>query len=262
MTALRILLGILLGAALAGGVFYFVLWNFDVDSDVALIVAMVAGAVGITYSAVAFGLNVYKLRFWSVVGYLLDMTWSILNTLGGLLVWIPACLIVGAKLLGRDDNTRRSGTFAYNKNPRDPSGAVYGATTIGTVIGGGWSTHEEIHVWQARMFGPAYFVIYGLSFILNVLFRLLTFRTSDLSEEAYYRVCFEEWAYWGGSTSSSDIKINWGGWIGGFILTSTYVTLVALIPIGLVTDTLGLWLIGSVGLALYNLVRALLPKGH
>src|SRR5262249_25670274 len=153
---------------------------------------------------------------------------------GGLLVWIPACKIAGAALSTSDSNTQRSGTFAYDKNPRDPSGAVYGATTIGTVIGGGWSSHEEIHVWQARLFGPFYFLIYGLSLVFNMAFRLLTFRTSDLGQESYYRVPFEEWAYWGGATSGD--QISWGGWFGGLFLTLLYASLLALVTIGFALD--------------------------
>jgi hypothetical protein len=52
------------------------------------------------------------------------------------------------------------------------------------------------------------------------------------------------------------------GWIGGLLLGSLYVTLVVLIVIGIVEDETSVWVIGTVGLAMYHLIRALLPAGH
>jgi hypothetical protein len=128
------------------------------------------------------------------------------------------------------------------------------------VIAGQWSAHEETHVWQARIYGPAYLICWGLSFGLNILFRLLTFRTSDLIGQAYHRVPFEDWAYWGGDHPGPGLHPL--GWIGGLLLGSLYVTLVVLIVIGIVEDETSVWVIGTVGLAMYHLIRALLPAGH
>jgi hypothetical protein len=255
---MKIVLGILFGLVLAGG-FGFTLGYlvFELDTAEAIIMAACFAAVGIAYSSVAFGYTVYEAGFGSIVGYILDMTWSIINTLSGMLVWIPACLIAGANFLPRDAYSRRSGTFVYDKNPR---GAGYSATTIGTVIAGQWSAHEETHVWQARIYGPAYLICWGLSFGLNILFRLLTFRTSDLIGQAYHRVPFEDWAYWGGDHPGPGLHPL--GWIGGLLLGSLYVTLVVLIVIGIVEDETSVWVIGTVGLAMYHLIRALLPAGH
>jgi hypothetical protein len=93
-----------------------------------------------------------------------------------------------------------------------------------------------------------------------MLFRLLTFRSSNLIEEAYHRVPFEDWAYWGGDHPGDDVHPL--GWIGGLLLGSLYVALVVLIVIGIVEDETAVWLIGAVGLAMYHLIRALLPKGR
>src|SRR5690606_20143310 len=182
-----------------------------------MIIAAICGGVAAIHSAVAFHHRIYRIGFFSVVGYVLDVTWSLLNTFAGLAVWIPACLIVGGKLKTPDANSQRSGCFVFDKNPR---GSGWD-TTIGTVVAGHWSAHEEIHVWQARLFGPLYLISYGLGLVLNMLFRLITFRVNNIGVEAYHRVCFEDWGYWAGSSSGA--SINWGLWMLGLLLTTVYV---------------------------------------
>jgi hypothetical protein len=259
MMVVRFILGCLLGGGVGFGT-GFLLGNqiLQLDTTTALIVGAVMGVVAGVYSAFALASKVYKVGFFSILGYIVDVTWSLLNSLAGLAVWIPAALITGAKFLTPDDNSRRSGTFVYDKNPRGGE-FTNGATTIGTVIAGGWSSHEELHVWQARLYGPAYLLIYILSFLLNFVFQL-PFRRDRLMMDAYQRICFEEWAYWGGSTSGSDI--NWGGWVGGFFLTMLYCGLFLIIPIGIAMQQTIVWLIGVGGLVLYSLVRAALPASH
>ena len=257
MIVLRFILGCILGAGVGFGTGYLLGDQvFQFDSSTSLIVAAVMGGIAGIYSAFALASRIYKLGFFSILGYIIDNTWSLLNSLAGLAVWIPAALITGAKFLSPTPDSRRSGTFVYDKNPRDPSGTVFLATTVGTVIAGKWSSHEEIHVWQARLYGPVYGLIYFLSFGLNCL-ALLPFRRNALMEDAYRRICFEEWAYWGGTTSGS--VISWGGWIGGFFLTLLYCSLVLVIPIGFATQQTLLWIIGIGGLLVYSVVRALLP---
>jgi hypothetical protein len=255
---MRIVSGTVGGLVLSGAFGYLlagVLLGGDVTAG--LIVAAIFGAIGAVYSAIAFYQRVYELGFLSILGYLMDLTWSMLNTIAGFLVWAPACLATGASLNDTDSQSRRSGCFVYNRNPR---GGEYAATTVGTVIGGGWSSHEEVHVWQARIFGPAYMACYGLSFLLNLIFRLATFRTASLVFQAYERVCFEDWAYWGGALSGPDI--SWGGWIGGFLATTLFIALTALIPVGAVMGEVAIVLVGIGGLCVYSLIRALLPAGH
>ena len=154
--------------------------------------------IGAVYSAIAFGRGVYRLAPFRILGYVLDMSWSLLNTAASLLVWLPACAIAGGNFVAPDENSQRSGMFVYTDNPR---GGGYAATTIGTVIGGGWSSHEKMHAWQARIFGPAYLLVYIMILLLNMLFRLLAGKTAELSQKAYYRICFEYWAYFAGETS-------------------------------------------------------------
>jgi hypothetical protein len=159
------------------------------------------------------------------------MTWSLLNTTASLLVWLPACLIVGGNFVPPSGNSKRSGTFVYDKNPRGPDYL----TTVGTVIAGRWCSHEEVHVWQARIFGPLYLPVYLLCLLLNMLVRLCTGKLEKLPEEAYHRVCFEDWAYSAGQVTGDDktIKeIEWGGWFSWFYWSSLYVSCVVLIVIG------------------------------
>lgn len=225
----------------------------DNSKGTALIVGLVCGALGGFYSVVAFAKGIYGFRPCSILGYLLDVSWSLLNSVASL-VWVLVCMIADSESVDPDDNSKRSGTFVYATNPR---GGGYGATTIGTAIAGGWCSHEETHVWQARIFGPIYMPVYVISLALNVLFRLLTGKIEDISKQAYYRICFEDWAYSAGTTSGGDI--NWGFWFLWFFLALLYVSFAVLIVGGFATKTIVLGIVGIAGLAIYSLIRALLP---
>lgn len=255
MTALRVLLGAIGGAGIAFTSVYLSLHlGLGASNSVALIIAAIAGAIGGVYSAVAFGRGIYTLGFFSILGYALDMSWSLLNTAASLLVWLPACLVAGGNFVEPDENSRRSGTFVYSDNPR---GGGYAATTVGTVIAGGWSSHEEMHVWQARIFGPLYMPVYLTSLLLNLLFRLCTGKTEGIVMQAYYRVCFEDWAYSAGSSSGQDIK--WPVWILWFFLSSLYVACLLLIFVGAFAGVALLSVFAALGLVIYSLIRAFTP---
>ena len=251
------ILGFFLGMILAGGSYFGAMMLAGAGAMTAVIVLGVAAVIGAGYSALAFSKSIYAVGFLSILGFILDMSWSLLNTLAGFLVWIPACKILAANFVTPDENSRRSGTFVYDKNPR---GGGYSATTIGPVIAGGWSSHEETHVWQARIFGPSYMLSYIVALILNIPFRLITGKTADLTLEAYYRIPFEDWAYWGGSTSGSDI--DWGWWFLGFLLALIYTGALISIPLGIALGILPLWLIGIGVLVVYSFIRAIAPSGH
>lgn len=255
MAVLRVLLGVVIGFGIPFGFLYLILhFGFAGSDNAALAAGLIAGLIGAVYSAIAFGRGTYDLGPLSIVGYVLDMTWSLLNTSASLLVWLPACLVAGGDFVEPDDHSRRSGTFVYSKNPR---GGGYDATTIGTVIAGGWSSHEEVHVWQARIFGPLYLPLYGLSWLLNLLFRLCTGKTDNIVQQAYYRVPFEDWAYSAGSSSGE--SINWGGWVLWFFLSLIYTSCVVLIFVGAVAGIVLLSLLAGGGLIAYGLIRAFTP---
>ena len=201
MAALHSLLGFAIGFAIAAPSYYAAMRLLGGGTTLALVIAGVAAVLGAGYAAIAFAKKIYRLGFFSILGLVLDLTWSMLNTAAGLLVWLPACSVKGGQFISPNRNSQRSGTFVYSKNPR---GGGYAATTIGTVVGGGWNSHEELHVWQARIFGPLYMVVYGLSWLWQMLFRLVIGKPSAIDREAYGRICFEDWAYWGATT-----KENW-----------------------------------------------------
>jgi hypothetical protein len=257
MTALRTLLGFLAGFGLGFGNQYLIVhFVFGWANGTALAVGAGCGVLCAAYSALAFGRGVYGLGVFSILGYILDMSWSLLNTAASFLIWIPACMMFGGDYVEPDDNSKRSGTFVYEKNPR---GGGYAATTIGTTIGGGWSTHEEIHVWQARIFGPFYIPVYLLSLVLNILFRLVTGKLTDLTTQAYYRICFEDWAYSGGSGTASTTDWKWGGWFLWFFLSFIYVGITVSIVVGIVAGTALVSIIGAVALVAYSLIRTFTP---
>jgi hypothetical protein len=250
-------LGFFLGLVLAGGSYFGVTLAAGGSLTTALIVGGVAGGIGAVYGTVALSKKTYAAGFFSMLGFFLDMTWSLLNTLAGLLVWIPACLITGASFVTPNEDSRRSGTIVYSTNPR---GGGFGATTIGTVIAGGWSAHEETHVWQARIFGPPYMLAYIIALLLNMLFRVITGKVQNVMKEAYHRIPFEDWAYWIEGTQSSDIE--WGSWVLGFVLTAIYTAGLISIPVGIALGILPLWLAGLGVVIVYTLIRALVARGH
>lgn len=249
------ILGFFLGLVLAGGTYFGLAMLLGATTMTAAIVLGIAAVIGAGYSAIAFSKSTYAVGFLSIFGYLLDMSWSLLNTTAGFLVWIPACKIGKANFVTPDDDSKRSGTFVYDKNPR---GGGYDATTIGTCVAGGWSSHEETHVWQARIFGPTYLLAYSFAWIFNVLFRLVTGKTKDVGLEAYFRIPFEDWAYWGGSTSGSDIE--WGWWFLGFLLALIYTGALVSMVAGLVLGSWPIWLGGIGVLVVYSLIRAVAPR--
>jgi hypothetical protein len=249
MARFRPLIGFLIGFATAFAFHYFVLRAMEAEQQVTLIVASIAGVLGATYSALAYQRSVYAVKFFSVLGYLLDVTWSWLNTVAAFLVWIPACAMAG-EFVQASDLSRRSGTFVYTKNPR---GGGYDATTIGMVIGGGWSSHEEVHTWQARIFGPLYMPVYLLSLLLNLFARLMTGKLGEIVQQAYYRICFEDWAYSGGGTTD---KINWASWIVWFFVTLLFASMAVLLIIGIVTSTILLVIVSILVLLTYSFARA------
>jgi len=254
MDALRSLIGIVLGLVIAALTYYLATRLLGGGSTLALVIAAVCGVIGGGYAAIALARNVYGIGVFGILGFLLDMTWSLLNTAAGLLVWLPACSLKGGNFVSPDGNSRRSGTFVYSQNPR---GGGYAATTIGPVIGGGWNSHEELHVWQGRIFGPFYLVAYGFSWLWIILFRLIVGKPKAIDTEAYGRICYEDWAYWGGT---SGVKINWGGWIAGFFLSLLFTSLLVAVPVGFVMGTPYLWLTGIIGLLIYGVTRALTPR--
>jgi hypothetical protein len=149
-----------------------------------------SGAVGAGLFGFLAGWNdIYSFEPRAVWAFILDVSWSAINTLTGL-VWMIWCAAKGT-FLPPTAETRKRGIIVF-------SGAALpgaAATTLGTVVGGEWLFHEGIHVQQARIFGPLYWPIYFTSYLVNFAARVLTFRFHDIHWEAYGRNVMEDWAY-------------------------------------------------------------------
>lgn len=203
--------------------------------------------------------GIYEISPRSIWVFVLDVTWSALNTVTGLffLIW---CAVKGGYQSPTEDSKAR-GVIHY-------TGAALGgagATTIGTVMGGTWMVHELVHVQQARIFGPFYWPTYLLSYFLNMLSRFITGRFTDPHWQAYGRVLMEDWAY--RSAPSNSILI--GQWVLWFFLTLVNVLAVAVlfapIPVaGAIPAVLGMalipWWVRLIVLFAYALVRSFLAK--
>jgi hypothetical protein len=250
MVILKILLGLVLAAGLSFGTTYLLLAVLlGVSGSITLIVALIiAGSCG-AYGAIALANDVYEVSFLSFLGFFLDMTWSAPNTIYGL-VYVPICLIAGGGLENTSD-TQRSGTLAYSSSPRGAGWAM----TVGPVIGGGWSRHEEVHVWQGRIFGAVYYPIYFLCYFFILLFRLILGKVNDIGVEAYRRICFEDWAYASGGTS----EISWGMWFLWFLISAVFIAVSFLAVYGFAAHAIVISLIALGVMVAYSIVRNLAP---
>jgi len=144
-----------------------------------------------------------------LVAFTLDSTWSIPMTAAGL-----ASQVLGV-LRGRPgfdvSLSRRSNRQVFQRGFVPRRGF---AITIGSVISGAGDTanprrrrlvtdHEDVHVWQARWFGPLYPLLYGGWMIAAGAAGLVVWATRRRDQSvakvvesyAYYLNPFEWWAY-------------------------------------------------------------------
>lgn len=141
--------------------------------------------------------------------FALDSTWTLPNTLSGLVA--HAVGAVRGDPGYSDALSRRQNRHVYARGfqPRKKF-----ATTFGNVVNGGGdlskprraklvTDHEDVHIWQARGFGPAYPVLYvGWTVggalggaVLWALKRRDEPLTKVIESCAYYLNPFEYWAY-------------------------------------------------------------------
>jgi hypothetical protein len=211
-------------------------------------------------------LGAYVLAPLSLIGLVLDLTWSLLNTFVAL-IWLLLCLLRG-QVSPATAESARSGTLVISGG--ELPGAA--ATTMGNVIGGVWLAHEEVHVWQARIFGPFYWPIYLLSYVANMIVRLVTIRFSDPHWEAYGRDVMEDWAELAcpaEGPSANSGQVFWGWWFIGLLCAAFYTVCIVLIAGSLPmvrqwvpTLQVGLSsaLLGLIGIAAFAVVRSFLPR--
>lgn len=171
-----------------------------------------ATVVGLTSGLIVGRRGVYDWRSRrGVIAFVADHTWALSTTTSGLIA-------MGANRLtdaGYEPSlSHRQNRMVYRRGFVLRRGF---AVTFGNVVNGAAdvdgrfddsrrelvTVHEETHVWQARIFGPVYPLVYALWFVGGTLVGatkwLLSDRSVALSRmvdvDAYYRNPFERHAY-------------------------------------------------------------------
>lgn len=205
--------------------------------------------------------DVYSFEPRAIWAFILDISWSSINTVTGL-IWMIYCAVKGTFTQPTAD-TKKRGIIMF------ANAALPGATasTLGTVMGGSWLIHEAVHVQQARIFGPFYWPTYLVSYALNMLMRFLTGRFRDPHWEAYARVVMEDWAY-RATWDDLDVKVAPSVLWFFLALLNALALGVAVAPIpgvGALPSLFGLdlipWWIGLIVILLYALVRSFFRRG-
>ncbi len=144
-----------------------------------------------------------------LVAFVLDSTWALPMTAAGL---VSQGLGIVRGRPGYDDSlSRRANRQVFRRGFVPRRGF---AITVGSVISGAGDTssprrrrlvtdHEDVHVWQARWFGPLYPVAYGAWMVLGGAAGVVVWALRRRSERftkvvescAYYLNPFEWWAY-------------------------------------------------------------------
>jgi hypothetical protein len=172
--------------------------------------AVPLGAIGAANGAITGWRRVYD---WGCstgpIAFVLDSTWALPMTAAAL-----ASQALGAVrgASGYDPSlSRRANRMVFRRGFVPRSGF---AITIGNVISGAGDTslprrrklvtdHEDVHVWQARWFGPLYPLLYGGWMVAGGAAGVVVWATRRRGESlarvvescAYYLNPFEWWAY-------------------------------------------------------------------
>ncbi len=144
-----------------------------------------------------------------LIAFTLDSTWAMPMTAAGLFAHAVAAV---SKKSGYDESlSKRQNRHVYRRGFMPRRGF---AITVGNVISGAGDTslprrqrlvtdHENVHVWQARWFGPLYPILYGgwmliggaVGMVIWVMRRRSDRFTKVVESCAYYINPFEWWAY-------------------------------------------------------------------
>ena len=180
------------------------------------LIVLVLMAFGLLYGIMAGLLRAYDISSQGgVAALLIDLTWSLPNTIAGFLLGNLIYTFFGNPSRAQSEN---EGWISYKA--RGASGfGVNVLQTIGTVNLGGAGNHEKVHLMQARIFGPLFIPIVIANYILTgtvqVLFTITIgailkatgkrdtawLRPPDHSAVKgffgwiYYATVFELWAY-------------------------------------------------------------------
>jgi hypothetical protein len=173
-------------------------------------VAIPIGLVGGINGAVCGWRGTYEWRSAAgVAGFVLDSTWAFGTTAGALLAHVAAGVRGDPQY--HDELSRRHNRHVYGRGFQLRTGFAF---TLGNVIAGGGdltrarrrrliSDHEDVHVWQARWFGPLYPVLYvgwtlgagAVGMVVWVVRRRREPFAKVVESCAYYLNPFEWWAY-------------------------------------------------------------------
>jgi len=172
-------------------------------------VGVATGIVGAANGAISGWRQIYAWRrrvgWWAA---LLDSTWGLPSVLLGLVAHAVAALRNGEY---EASLSRRLNRHVYRRGAHLQAGYVF---TIGNVISSAGDVdlprrrklivdHEDVHIWQARGFGPAYLVLYVgwnlVGFVVGLIAWLRHGRQEPFAKVlrswTYYSNPFEWWAY-------------------------------------------------------------------
>jgi hypothetical protein len=170
--------------------------------------AAVAAVVGGLNGAIAGARRIHRWRtLGGVAAFVLDSTCALVTTTAALAVH---ALAVVQRVPGNyvPALSERRDRHVYVRGFTMRRGFL---TTIGNVVSGASGprcdqvvdTHEHVHVWQARWFGPLYPLLYGAWTLLGALVGVAAWLGRGRKEKlwkvvdttAYYSNPFEFWAY-------------------------------------------------------------------
>lgn len=199
-------------------------WYFSglVHPVVGAVVAAISGINGV----VSGWRGVYGWRRHGLLAFVLDSTWAAVPVAGSLLAHAVGAASSPA---GYEPSlSRRQNRHVYRRGTRLKAGFAF---TIGNVISGAGDVdgarrrrlitdHEDVHVWQARWFGPFYLALYGAWAIGGVVAGWVLWmkrgRTASLSSMiescSYYVNPFEWWAYSRDAHWPPPGKVHGVGW--------------------------------------------------
>ncbi|MFM2073207.1 MAG: hypothetical protein RLZZ623_3471 [Actinomycetota bacterium] len=189
-------------------------------------VGAVLAAVGAVNGALSGWRSVYGWRRHGVLALVLDSTWASLPVAVSLGAHVVAAVSADA---GYEASLSvRQNRHVYRRGAHLKPGFAF---TIGNVISSAGDVdrprrrrlitdHEDVHVWQARWFGPFYLLLYGgwsvLGTVGGVLLWLKRGRSGPLSVMvescSYYLNPFEWWAYSRDALWPPPGKVHGIGW--------------------------------------------------
>jgi hypothetical protein len=174
-------------------------------------------AIGGINGALTGWRQIYEWRSWrGRVAFLLDSTWALATTGSGLVLLAISEIrsLVTGRVIGFEPE------LSVRRNRMVHRGGVVlrrgFAVTIGNIVNGATDRqgrltesrrrlvedHEDVHVWQARIFGPLYPVLYLGWFVAGIIVALVrrsrrpaASLLDDIDHLSYYRNPFEWHAY-------------------------------------------------------------------